>query len=207
MIGSKRRRLPVLVEQVIGSVQAESTAKAMAFEQFIRRDSRTTCRTGCDHCCYHPVEISVLEAIPIYRHLAQTGRWTPSLVKALEDHAEKTAFLPAHIWILTRIPCPFLKDSKCSVYDVRPFQCRTTWASGDPHYCHGQRFGENTSILARGEIMQDFTAYQRMLADQVQAKIISLPISRAVLWASKVALGEIGLSDILAAVMREYRDK
>jgi hypothetical protein len=124
----------------------------------------------------------------------------------LEEHAKNTAYLPANVWLLTRIPCPLLKDSKCSVYDVRPFQCRATWALADPYYCHGQRFGERTSLVARGEVTADFVGYQRMLAQQAHTKLLFVPISRAILWAHRLATGELTLEALVAAMLDEFRE-
>lgn len=200
-----KRRLPVLVEQAVGSVQAEGAAKGAAFERSLRARTRLTCQPGCHHCCSHPLEISVFEAIPIYRYLVARGRWTPSFVQTLDAHSNATNFISPPVWLLTQISCPVLSDGRCSIYEVRPVQCRVTWANGDPHYCHGQRFGPETSLLARDELMGDFLGYERLLANQVGLPFFTVPISRALLLAEQLVTGRITLSDLTVERIEDYR--
>lgn len=198
------RRLPVLTEQAIGSVQAESAARSQTFERDLRRDKKLSCRPGCSNCCYLPIEISLLEAIPIYREIVQRGRWTPAFTKSLREHAEKTNLLSPAIWLLTRIPCPLLTgDQRCSVYGVRPFHCRTMWATDDPFYCDGQNFGPKTSIVPKDEFMRDFMAYVDAASKQSGVAPYTLPISRALLVAEKVVNGTLDARDIILEVARD----
>lgn len=66
----------------------------------------TTCKKGCDACCYIHIDISALEAEYIE---IKTG--IPRLEKA-NSFFEKGK------------PCPFLKDHCCSIYQYRPYVCR-----------------------------------------------------------------------------------
>ena len=202
-----RKRLPVLVEQSIGSVQAESNEKGFSFERLVRKDLKPTCQVGCDACCYHPVEISLLEAIPIYRYLVQRGRWTPSFVKTLEEHTEKTDYLSVVTWLMLRIPCPLLVDHRCSVYSARPFQCRVTWSVGDPHYCQGDRFGPETALVPRDELTQDFHGYQKIHAKQVGMPFYTLPLGKALLWAARLANGELNFYDLQSSLQKDFEKK
>ena len=83
--------------------------------------SFTPCKKGCSFCCRMPtIELSELEAAEISR---QTG--VPISESPPRDHAWK--------------PCPFLKDDSCTIYEHRPFFCRThvvfsktpTWCAPD----------------------------------------------------------------------------
>lgn len=202
-----RRRLPVLVDQAIGAVQAESVEKGFSFERLVRKQKHVSCTVGCDHCCHHPFEVSLLEAIPIYRHLVQKGRWTPSFVKALQEHVEKTDYLPVVTWLLLNIPCPLLVNSRCSVYEVRPFHCRTTWSVGDPHYCKGERFGPDTALVAKDDLTRTFNQYQKLHAKQVGMPFYTLPLSKALLWAAKLVGGELSLHDATVALLEDFEKK
>ena len=105
---------------------------------------KSFCKAGCSGCCYYPVglfTISFTEWDVMRRHIETA--WT---------EAERQAFIARYratftgFWrfllgqlqnsfvslIMTapfvhraRIACPFLKDDRCSVYAVRPYQCRT----------------------------------------------------------------------------------
>lgn len=102
MASSPRSKLPklyVLMEQV-GDLRAPYLA----------------CSAGCSACCKTiPVEISDLEA----KHISDaTGiayrTFTPGRhsMKATDPEWKNT-------------PCPFLKDDRCSIYEHRPYNCRS----------------------------------------------------------------------------------
>lgn len=192
-----RRKLPILMEQAIGAVRAEAIQKAQSFEMQVRLQRDPTCRPGCTSCCYYPLEISVLEAVPIYKELAQAGRWTPAFVQSLKEHADKTLMLRAQIWMLTQIACPLLKDKRCSIYEVRPFACRTTWATADPFYCNGQNFGPQTSLVPKDDLMRDFQEYEVSISKQAGLAHYTMPISQAILLAERLVSGDLDFNEVL----------
>lgn len=200
-----KRRLPVLVDQAVGSIQAEAAEKGLTFERFLRTKRQPACQVGCSACCYHPVEMSIFEGIAIYRLLVSRGKWTPSFVKKLEEHDEKVAHLTTTIWLLTKIPCPLLVADKCSVYESRPFQCRTTWAVGDPHYCKGEEFGPNTGLIPRGELASTFRDYERMFSKSLDITYYTMPVSRALMMAAKVVSGEVEISDVHLILFENFQ--
>ena len=73
---------------------------------------RVACRRGCAFCCYVDVVVTPLEAIRL------AGRARPGGV-ATAPH---------------RRPCPLLADGACTVYDRRPFACRSIF-SEDARAC------------------------------------------------------------------------
>lgn len=199
-----RRKLPIFVDQAVGALKAEVIARGSAFERMVRKETTLSCRPGCDACCYYPIEISLLEAIPIYRALTEKGRWTPSFVKSLKEHADKTAFLSASIWMMSRIPCPLLADRRCSIYESRPLHCRTMWAKGDPYYCNGQNFGPQTTLVPKDEVMLDFFKYEDLIAQSVQLTNYKLPIGRAILLAEQIVTGQLSLHDVLTEMATTF---
>lgn len=94
---SPRSKLPKLfaLMEVVGEVRAPHLA----------------CGPGCSACCrLIPVQISDLEA----KHIATvTGR-------------EPAALSPGvHAPIRVNTSCPFLVDNRCSIYEHRPYNCRS----------------------------------------------------------------------------------
>jgi Fe-S-cluster containining protein len=76
------------------------------------------CQKGCSHCCKIDVNVSRLEAEFI------TVNGGPTLDQG-------SAYTTGHTGA-----CRFLsKDGSCSVYEVRPFNCRTFHTLDDPKYC------------------------------------------------------------------------
>lgn len=69
------------------------------------------CREGCAHCCYTPVLISHVEAEVISK---LTGH--PMVSPSEYTIEPNMSYLG--------VPCPFLKDDRCSIYSSRPFACR-----------------------------------------------------------------------------------
>ncbi|HIV70901.1 MAG TPA: YkgJ family cysteine cluster protein [Candidatus Aquabacterium excrementipullorum] len=76
------------------------------------RSEHVSCKAGCSACCRTiPVEISDLEA----RHIAAaTGRAAAALP-------------PGRHTALGQVdtPCPFLVENRCSIYEHRPYSCRS----------------------------------------------------------------------------------
>lgn len=79
------------------------------------------CSAGCTACCYQHIIITSTEAFHIALSLAErpgisaTLAWQAKAVHGL-SHVERYE---------RRIPCGFLQDGLCSIYDHRPQTCRT----------------------------------------------------------------------------------
>lgn len=69
------------------------------------------CSNGCSACCKMNVMISQFEANFIEK---ATGIKPKQVTSSLLHPQDK----------FIGIPCPFLKDDSCSIYDARPFACR-----------------------------------------------------------------------------------
>lgn len=84
----------------------------------------TPCEKGCSDCCYQAVPIPEHEA----RMLAEfTGRALNPAARqpnTLEHILDLQLNQPQRL-LQNPTPCPFLVDNKCSVYAVRPVQCRS----------------------------------------------------------------------------------
>jgi Fe-S-cluster containining protein len=80
----------------------------------------TPCKKGCSSCCYYSVSISGLEILYIE---------TKTKVKRLKRPLPKSNF--------HGLPCPFLQNGGCSIYEHRPFFCRRhTTLCRTPTWCH-----------------------------------------------------------------------
>ena len=69
------------------------------------------CSKGCAGCCKMNVSITSIEA----QRLAEVSGRTMVDVRSPVTHSEAK---------FSSIPCPFLVDEVCSVYEVRPYACR-----------------------------------------------------------------------------------
>lgn len=98
---------------------------------------------GCCACCYEPVYASTAEVRHMLEELsvADYARVMINTEKALEK-LKPTGLMekdmpPVMEWLQQRVPCPFLKDGACSIYDRRPIACRSHNAVGSPVLCAG----------------------------------------------------------------------
>jgi len=83
------------------------------------------CEEGCSHCCYQNVDCTKKEAELIlgYCHANQIEvdfKACERLSKLSDTFGQ---------------PCPFLKNNRCSVYEVRPLYCRSHYAVSNPELC------------------------------------------------------------------------
>jgi len=84
------------------------------------------CRAGCAWCCYQTVQTSPPEALAIAHHLMVT--LAPNDLQAIKQRVasvdDVTRGMDQDQRFEALIPCPFLNDNMCAIYDVRPMSCR-----------------------------------------------------------------------------------
>jgi Fe-S-cluster containining protein len=140
--------LPVL-HTLSAAVQAEVT------EAVGRCGRRVTCQAGCGACCRQLVPISQIEArqlallveqMPEERRLSVKARFAEA-IKRLEEagliealrHQERVTpaeKLPLGLdYFHLGIPCPFLEDESCSIYEDRPLMCREYMVTSPAVHC------------------------------------------------------------------------
>lgn len=103
----------VQLSQAASSARSKLPKLYALMESFAKiRDPHVACKAGCSACCRTiPVEISDLEA----RHISSaTGKAHATLPAGRHS---KLGFLDS--------ACPFLVDNRCSIYEHRPFGCRS----------------------------------------------------------------------------------
>jgi len=69
------------------------------------------CGKGCSACCHMNVMVSQLEVALIEKEVGAR----PVHLQGSKVHDLET---------FNGVPCPFLNDGACSIYEVRPFACR-----------------------------------------------------------------------------------
>jgi Fe-S-cluster containining protein len=84
------------------------------------------CRSGCDHCCHQSVGVTPPEALAIWQHLSST--LSSSALAEVASHVaathDRTRGLASHDRYSPDQPCAFLRESVCTIYEVRPLACR-----------------------------------------------------------------------------------
>lgn len=91
----------------------DALAAALAADAGHRAEmARVQCRRGCAFCCHVTVDVTPLEAIRLAQHERAAGHGPPAAAGA----TSRTA------------PCPLLADGSCTVYEMRPFACRSLFS-------------------------------------------------------------------------------
>lgn len=197
------KRLPMVTEKVLAEVRVGRETVSDELEQKVMLRG-TTCKKGCSHCCYHPVAASLLEGVLLYQHLKKTKKWTAFLKKEIDHVAHLTTGLPPETWMVAQIACPLLKGGLCIGYEGRPFQCKTTWSTGDPDLCHPHRFSQHTPIISRlGEALR-FQALERELLRKAGLHYRTVPLALALQLGERIATGDLELDDTEAEVLKEF---
>lgn len=124
-----------------------------------KRGSSASCQAGCDACCRQLITLSPLEAHAIADYVDRSPELAAKSEEALERWRSDTAWrldlsesiehfrqadgyvsgpeggrLEADYWA-AGIACPFLHEGRCSIYEVRPFNCREHYVLSDPLLC------------------------------------------------------------------------
>jgi Fe-S-cluster containining protein len=85
------------------------------------------CGKGCSDCCKMNVSISIVEA----ERLAAVSRKPMAMIKHPIRHPEQE---------FSGVPCPFLVEDSCSVYEARPYACRAHLSfDTSAYWCHPER--------------------------------------------------------------------
>ena len=84
------------------------------------------CKNGCSWCCYKQVEVSPLEVFAITNHLeSKHDKFEINdLISHLTELDKITNGLSPLSRLKAKLPCAFLVDNSCSIYEVRPLACR-----------------------------------------------------------------------------------
>jgi hypothetical protein len=75
------------------------------------------CKDGCSHCCHIDVTVAESEAALIGKAIdRQPDRTAGVHINDIDTQAYQRRFFG--------VPCPFLENSRCSIYEHRPLSCR-----------------------------------------------------------------------------------
>lgn len=201
------RILPKLVERTLREARSVRSQILDLFERDqIGQEGAVTCLKGCHHCCYHPVLLSILEGIELYRYLEDNGLWGSTLKRAFHRAQDLTFDRSMEVWLLSMVPCPLLDDGGlCRAYDARPFFCRITASRGDPHYCHPHRINKrDTAFVPRAEYIERLNTLETRLLKQHRLPMDRLPLAAAVLLAERVCKEDIELIDASTEVVLDW---
>jgi len=140
----------------------QQNAQASLIESLTAKGETISCRKGCTFCCFHYVTVSLAQGIVIvdylygrkdllmqflhnYEHWRKQGEAISDSIDRIRIQALSSSTPIARVIEETRplsteyfqanIPCPFLADSTCSIYDLRPTSCSSHHAVSPADWC------------------------------------------------------------------------
>jgi hypothetical protein len=143
-------------------VQIQDNTQNSLVESLAEKGEMITCRKGCTHCCYHYVAVSLAHGIVIADHLYRKkallkhfadnyekwhcrGYSVADSIDCLRRQALASSMPIDRVIEDTRplsvryldmnIQCPFLKDQRCLIYEVRPWSCSGHFSASPPEWC------------------------------------------------------------------------
>lgn len=125
-------------------------ASGLANEALKRNPEELACRKGCSYCCSLQVEASAPEIINVAMHIQRefTDDQKEQVVQAIDQHVKATDGMSRQRRKVSRVPCPLLRNSECSVYEVRPITCRI-WHSFNVDDCQKDYENPQSKNVAR----------------------------------------------------------
>lgn len=107
------------------------------------------CKKGCNHCCHRMIYASGPE---ILAAIAAIDLWPSAprreLIERLAVHRLECDRHRDEGFLRFRGTCPFLVDGGCSIYESRPFMCRTT-VSVDSTLCKIHREDVDSGVVRK----------------------------------------------------------
>lgn len=95
------------------------------------------CKAGCHFCCYNLPVVTPPEALLMGHHVAETftvqaKKETFARINKIIDRIDGIS--PYEVAMMRHeLPCIFLEDALCMVYEVRPVVCRTCTSTSAEH--------------------------------------------------------------------------
>jgi len=89
------------------------------------------CKAGCSYCCHLMVEARAEEILQIADHIQSRMKadQRQAVRERITENAEKLGQMSHERQLTANLPCAFLQDGHCSIYEIRPIRCRTFHAA------------------------------------------------------------------------------
>ena len=135
-----------------------------------------SCSAGCDACCYTYVGISSVEAVYMIHNLNKNYS-TDQLIRIHKAIAERQLFqnilkrkescLSEQVksYFEKKIPCQFLIDHQCSIYEFRPVACRNLCVVTPNEWCSHSDMYSKIKIFRHPSVYKIDIMVQKFLSD------------------------------------------
>lgn len=93
--------------------------------------SKAACSAGCWYCCHLKVDARAEEVFQIAEHVQTrfSAQRQQQVRDKVTENARQLSAMTREQQFSANLPCAFLQDGQCSIYEVRPIRCRTFHAT------------------------------------------------------------------------------
>ena len=127
---SDRLEKPLLPAELIELANQAIQLSVNLWEEIKKRPitdiDEIACKNGCHWCCFKQVEVTPLEVFAITNYLENKHDKfeIDDLIFRLAELDKITNGLSPLSRLKATLPCAFLVDNSCSIYEIRPLACR-----------------------------------------------------------------------------------
>jgi Fe-S-cluster containining protein len=153
-----------------------------------KQSPAVACGPDCDYCCHSQIHVLPIEALLIlsFIHECFTSKQIRLLTDRIEKRLQRTCGkdLGTLFSVKDQLPCIFLENGRCRIYQVRPFICRA-WNSMDSSLCKkifdsGQFDDEIESSSARNFVFESSRSLFADFGRQLKLETVSFEMTRAI---------------------------
>jgi len=146
------------------------------------------CGPGCSYCCHSQIHVLPIEALLILSFLSEcfSREQMLLLMGRIDQRLQRTRkkSLDSLFSIKDELPCIFLENGICSIYQVRPFICRA-WNSMDSSLCKkifnsGKFDDEIETSSARNFIFESSRSLFADFGRQLKLETVPFEITQAI---------------------------
>lgn len=89
--------------------------------------TKPACKAGCFYCCYYKVEVKAHEILLIHEYMQKklSSDVSSHILASAKANADLIHTFTEQQHLSTNLKCPFLIENQCSIYEARPFRCRS----------------------------------------------------------------------------------
>lgn len=125
------------IEEAVAAVEEIHDIADDLIKKLQKQDRpKIACKRGCAWCCFSQVAVGGLEVFRLHKYIQTT--FTKEQIIALRERAENVAQKAKGLSVkrheALKVPCPFLVNNQCSIYNARPLACRG-WNSFNARKC------------------------------------------------------------------------
>ncbi len=173
-----------------------STKLALAALDNLKQQSQDVpCCKGCSQCCYYLVPLSVPEAFCLRRQILAmnsarrellVNRCLETAAIVIENHQQseeqnlnftESDISQISLWYSQiKLPCPFLSEKLCTVYQIRPSACREHIVTGSSELCGTDMTKDFNVVKMPVSILEVMTQLTAQL-EQSQPEAVMLPVA------------------------------